>query len=73
MDRKTCEQAVIAHGGHFVTKLSEGNFVVLGMNPGSKKTEEIDNETLTTMTEEEFFDRIGADWVEPPAKKAKKS
>lgn len=72
MDHKTCVAATEKHGGEIVTKLTESDFVVLGTKPGPKKVEEITKEGLRTMTEEEFYARIGADF-EPPAKKAKKA
>lgn len=72
MDRKTCEQTVTMYGGQFVTKVAESDFVVLGNKPGPKKLEEINDGGLTTMTEEEFFNRIGA-VLERPTKKAKTS
>lgn len=72
MDHKTCVAATEKHGGEVVTKLTESDFIVLGTKPGPKKVEEIAKEGLRTMTEEEFYARIGADF-EPPAKKAKKA
>lgn len=72
MDRKTCENTVNTYGGDFVTKLAESDYVVLGNKPGPKKLEEINEGGLTTMTEDEFFNRIGA-VLERPTKKAKTS
>lgn len=44
---------------------------MLGEKPGPNKLEEISKEGYHTMTEEEFYDRIEAEFA-PPAKRAKK-
>lgn len=71
MDRSTFEQTVEKYGGTFTTKFAEATKIVLGEKPGPKKLEEISGKGYETMTEEEFFEEIGAVYA-PPAKKAKK-
>ena len=71
MDRSTFEQTVEKFGGTFTTKFVEATKIVLGEKPGSKKLEEISGKGYQTMTEEEFYGTIGAEYA-PAAKKAKK-
>jgi BRCT domain type II-containing protein len=71
MDRATFEQAVDKFGGANVTKFADATIIVFGDKPGSKKTEEIENGGYTTVSEEDFYETIGAAF-EPPAKKTKK-
>ena len=71
MDRTTFEQAVDKFGGTFTKKFAESTAIVLGEKPGPNKLEEISKEGYHTMTEEEFYDRIEAEYA-PPAKRAKK-
>jgi NAD-dependent DNA ligase len=71
MDHKTFTQTVVAYGGTPTTKLADVDFLVVGANAG-KKVDEAAVLRVNTMTEEEFFDTIGAYYPDPPAKKAKK-
>jgi BRCT domain type II-containing protein len=71
MDHTTLEQAVDKFGGAYTKKFSEATSIVLGEKPGSKHVEDINKEGYRTMTEEEFYDRIEAEFA-PPAKRAKK-
>lgn len=71
MDRTTFEQAVDKFGGTFSKKFAGTTSIVLGEKPGPNKLEEIAKEGYQTMSEEEFYDRIEAEFA-PPAKRAKK-
>jgi BRCT domain type II-containing protein len=72
MDHKTFVQTVEIYGGTYTSKLADANFLVVGANPG-KKAQEAADLGLNTITEETFFEAIGADYPVPPAKKAKKA
>jgi BRCT domain type II-containing protein len=71
LDRSTFEQTVLKFGGTFTSKIAEASSIVLGEKPGDKKLEEINGKGYSTITEDEFYDLIGADFA-PPAKRAKK-
>lgn len=71
MDHTTLEQAVDKFGGAYTRKFAEATSIVLGEKPGSAKLEEINKEGYHTMSEEEFYGRIEAEFA-PPAKRAKK-
>ena len=71
MDHATFEQTVEKFGGTFTKKFADSTSIVLGEKPGPTKLEEITKEGYNTMTEEEFYDRIEAEYA-PPAKRAKK-
>lgn len=47
--------------------MDETDFVVLGTRAGEKKLDEIAEKDLSTITEDEFFEKIGA----RPSKKRK--
>ena len=71
MDHATFEQTVEKFGGTFTKQFAGSTLIVLGEKPGPTKLEEITKEGYSTMTEEEFYDRIKAEYA-PPAKRAKK-
>lgn len=71
LDHATFEQTVEKFGGTFTKKFAGSTLIVLGEKPGPTKLEEITKEGYSTMTEEEFYDRIKAEYA-PPAKRAKK-
>lgn len=71
MDHTTLEQAVDKFGGAFSKKFADATWIVLGEKPASTKLEEINKAGYHTMTEEEFYERIEAEFA-PPAKRAKK-
>ena len=72
MDHKTFTRAVELYGGTHTTKLADANVVVIGANPG-KKVDDVSEKGVTIMDEERFFEAIGAEYPEPPAKRVKKS
>lgn len=72
LTRETFNETVEKFGGVHTNKFSDATTIVLGTNPGPKKLEDIAENNYATMTEEDFYDMIGADYV-APAKKAKKS
>lgn len=72
MDHKTFTRAVELYGGTHTTKLADANVVVIGANPG-KKVDDVSEKGVTTMDEERFFEAMGAEYPEPPAKRVKKS
>ncbi|KAK4631135.1 hypothetical protein CLAFUW4_03486 [Fulvia fulva] len=67
-NRPEMEKAAVACGAKIVKKLEDTDYVILGIKPGPKKVEEIEEKKLKTLTEAEFFDMIGA---EPPSRKQK--
>ena len=72
MDRATCEATAEKFGAQVGKKIADVDYVVLGTKPGAKKTEEINNTGVKTMTEREFLDMIDAEFDElPPAKRVK--
>jgi len=71
MDHKTFTQTVELHGGTHTTKLDDADILVIGANPG-KKSDDASDKGVHTIDEEKFFDAIGVDYPEPPAKRAKK-
>lgn len=72
IDHKTFPQAVEVHGGTYTSKVADADYLVVGANPGKKVTE-ASEEGVSTMDEERFFEALGADYPDPPAKRAKKS
>ncbi|KAM0713771.1 hypothetical protein Q7P37_010733 [Cladosporium fusiforme] len=72
MDRNTCEATATKFGAAVSKKIDDVDYVILGTKPGQKKLDEISQKGVKTMKEQEFLDHIGAEFDEPPAKKAKK-
>lgn len=72
LTRETFNETVEKFGGVHTNKFADATSIVLGTNPGTKKLEEIAEKSYDTVTEEDFYNMIGAEYV-PPAKKAKKS
>lgn len=55
MDRKKSKETAEKHGAKVITKLENTDFIVLGINAGPKKLEEIEKKGLRTVTEQEFL------------------
>ena len=73
LTRESFNETVEKFGGVHTNKFADATSIVLGSNPGPKKLEEIADKSYPTMTEEDFYDLIGADYVAPVSKKAKKA
>ena len=58
MDRKTCEAAAKKYGAQVINKLEETDYIILGTRPGDKKVKEINEKSLETISEAEFFELL---------------
>jgi NAD-dependent DNA ligase len=72
MDHKTFMQTVEVYGGTYTNKIDDAQYLVVGANPG-KKADDAPDKGVTIIDEERFFEAIGADYPDPPAKRVKKS